>query len=243
MVVFVVSNKIFPSKNNFMKVLREKHPEISTIIMNINNKSTSVVLGNNETVVYGKGVIEDTLCGFTFQISAKSFYQINPIQTEKLYNKAIEFANLKGDETVLDAYSGIGTISLIASKKASEVIGVEINRDAVQNAIKNARINKVNNVKFYQGDAGEFMMALANDKIHIDTVFMDPPRNGSDEKFLSSVASHKPKKIVYISCNPTTQARDLKYLTSRGYRVDKIQPVDMFPHTSHVECCVLLVKK
>ena len=242
MVVFVVSNKIFPSKNNFMKVLREKHPEISTIVMNINNKSTSVVLGNNETVVYGKGVIEDTLCGFTFQISAKSFYQINPVQTEKLYNKAIEFADLKGNEVVLDAYSGIGTISLIASKKASEVIGVEINRDAVKNAIKNTRINKVDNVKFYQGDAGEFMMALANDKTHIDTVFMDPPRNGSDEKFLSSIANLKPKKVVYISCNPTTQARDLKYLTSRGYRVDKIQPVDMFPHTSHVECCVLLVK-
>ncbi|WP_432404257.1 23S rRNA (uracil(1939)-C(5))-methyltransferase RlmD [Wukongibacter sp. M2B1] len=243
MVVLVVSKTIFPSKNNFVKALLKKHPEITTIVMNVNNRRTSVVLGNTEKVLYGKGTIEDTLCGQVFQISPKSFYQINPIQTEKLYNKAIEMAKLKKSEVIFDAYCGIGTIALNLSSKVKKVIGVELNKDAVQDAIKNSKRNKIKNARFYQGDAGEFMSDMAEAKERVDTLFMDPPRSGSDEKFLSSIVKLKPKKVVYISCNPVTQARDVEYLTKYGYKVEEIQPVDMFPHTHHVECCSLLTRK
>lgn len=240
MVVLVVSSQIFPSKNNFLKSLLKKHPEITTVVMNVNDRRTSVVLGNTEKVLYGKGYIEDTLCGCTFRISPKSFYQINPIQTEVLYNKAIEMANLKGNETVLDAYCGIGTISLIVSSKVKSVIGVELNKDAVKDAISNAKMNKISNVYFYNEDAGEFMNALSKEKQNIDLVFMDPPRSGSDEKFLSSLLRLSPRKIIYISCNPITQERDMRYLTQHGYTVKEIQPVDMFPQTAHVEAIIMM---
>lgn len=243
MVVLVVSTTIFPSKNNFIKALLKKHPEITTIVMNVNNRKTSVVLGNTEKILYGKGTIEDTLCGQVFQISPKSFYQINPIQTKKLYTKAIDMSKLDQNEVVLDAYCGIGTIALILSSKVKKVIGVELNKDALKDAIKNAKRNNIKNTHFYQGDAGEFMVGMANSKQRIDTVFMDPPRSGSDEKFLSSIVKLGPKKVVYISCNPVTQARDLKYLTKHGYKVEEIQPVDMFPHTYHVESVVLITRK
>lgn len=243
MVVLVVSSQIFPSKNNFLKLLLKKHPEITTVVMNVNDRRTSVVLGNTEKVLYGKGYIEDTLCGCTFRISPKSFYQINPIQTEVLYNKAIEMANLKGNETVLDAYCGIGTISLIVSSKVKSVIGVELNKDAVKDAISNAKRNKISNVYFHNEDAGEFMNALAKEKQNIDLVFMDPPRSGSDEKFLSSLLRLSPKKIIYISCNPITQERDISYLVQHGYMVNEIQPVDMFPQTAHVECVAMMYLK
>lgn len=242
MVVLVVSSKIFPGKNNYIKALVKKHPEISTIILNINNKKTSVVLGDEEMVIYGKGYIEDILCGVKFQISAKSFYQVNPIQTEILYNKAIEMAKLKGDETVIDAYCGIGTIGLIVSSKVKDVIGVELNKDAVKDAIRNAKANNIKNAYFYNDDAGDFMVNLSMEDKNIDLVIMDPPRSGSDEKFLSSVVKLSPEKIVYISCNPITQERDLRYLVKNGYKVEEIQPVDMFPWTEHVECVVLIEK-
>lgn len=242
MVVLVVASKMFPGKKNYIKALRKAHPEISTIVMNINSRRTSVILGNHEMTLYGKGYIEDELCGKTFQISAKSFYQVNPIQTEILYNKGLEMAQLKGDETVIDAYSGIGTISLIASDKVKKVIGVELNKDAVRDAIRNAKSNRITNVDFYQDDAGDFMVRLANEKKKIDVVIMDPPRAGSDEKFLSSVVKLSPDKVVYISCNPVTMKRDVHYLTKKGYKVNEIQPVDMFPQTRHVECVALLEK-
>lgn len=240
MVVLVVSSKIFPGKNNYIKALVKKHPEISTIIMNINNRKTSVVLGNEEAILYGKGYIEDILCGVKFQISAKSFYQVNPIQTEILYNKAIEMAKLKGNETVIDAYCGIGTIGLIVSSKVKNVIGVEVNNDAVKDAIRNAKQNNIKNAYFYNDDAGDFMVELASENKKIDLVIMDPPRSGSDEKFLSSLVKLSPEKVVYISCNPETQKRDLEYLVKKGYKVREIQPVDMFPQTTHVECVVLM---
>lgn len=240
MVVLVVSSQMFPGKNNFIKELLKRHPEITTIVMNVNNRRTSVVLGDVEKVLFGKGYIEDTLCGCVFQISPKSFYQINPIQTEVLYSKAIEIAGLKENETVLDAYCGIGTISLIVSRKVKNVIGVELNKDAVRDAIKNAKRNNISNVYFYNDDAGNFMVNLARERQTIDTVFMDPPRSGSDEKFLSSLIRLSPKKVVYISCNPATQERDLRFLTKHGYAVEEIQPVDMFPQTYHVECVVLM---
>ena len=243
MVVLVVASQVFVGKKNFVSLLLKKHPDITTIVMNVNNRKTSVVLGDNEKVLFGKGYIEDTLCGCVFQISPKSFYQINPIQTEVLYNKAIEMAKLKGTEEVIDAYCGIGTIALIVSSKVKNVIGVELNKDAVKDATNNAKINKISNVHFYNDDAGNFMDDLASEKQSIDTVFMDPPRSGSDEKFLSSMINLKPRQIIYISCNPTTQERDLRYLTGHDYLVSEIQPVDMFPQTAHVECIVKLEKK
>ena len=203
----------------------------------------SMVLGDKQQILYGKGYIEDVLCGKTFRISPKSFYQVNPIQTEVLYNKAIEFAGLTGKERVIDAYSGIGTIGMVASDNAGEVISVELNGDAVRDAVFNAKQNKVKNIRFYKEDAGDFMVKMASHKEKADVVFMDPPRSGSDKKFLDSLLRLKPKKIVYISCNPETLARDLKHLTGNGYRIKEIQPVDMFPSTGHVEAVCLLSRR
>ena len=243
MVVLVLGSPILPSKNNFVKALRKLHPEITTIVLNVNGQKTSMILGEKETVLYGKGYIEDELCGKTFRISSKSFYQVNPVQTEKLYSKAIELAGLTGKERVIDAYCGIGTIGLIASDKAKEVISVELNSDAVRDAIANAKRNGIKNVRFYNNDAGVFMRQMADAGESADVVFMDPPRSGSDEKFLSSVLTLHPKKIVYVSCDPTTLARDLKYLTKHGYKARRAIPVDMFPATEHCENCVLLERK
>ena len=242
MVVLVTGTPVFPSKNHFVAALREKHPEITTILMNVNPYQTSMVLGENEKVLYGDGTIEDTLCGCVFRISAKSFYQINPVQTEILYQKAIAFAGLTGKETVIDAYCGIGTIGLVAAKDAGQVIGVEVNRDAIKDAIANAKRNGIKNAYFYHADAGRFMTEMAKEGQTAEVVMMDPPRAGSDLAFLSSLAALSPKRIVYISCNPETQERDLSYLVQHGYQVKAIQPVDMFPHTNHVETVVLLSK-
>lgn len=242
MVVLVTGTSVFPSKNNFVKELLKLHPEITTIVQNINNKFTSMVLGEKETILYGKGYIEDVLCGCTFRISPKSFYQINPVQTEILYGKAIEFAKLQGKEKVIDAYCGIGTIGIVASKNAGEVIGCELNPDAIKDAKINAKINEIGNIKFVCADAGEFMLSMKEQNEKCDVLFMDPPRAGSDKKFLSCAVALSPEKIVYISCNPETQQRDLYYLAKNGYKVKKIQPVDMFPYTSHVETVVLLQK-
>lgn len=243
MVVLVLGSPILPSKNNFVKALRKLHPEITTIVINVNDKKTSMVLGEKETVIYGKGYIEDTLCGCTFRISPKSFYQVNPVQTEVLYNKAIDYAKLTGKERVVDAYCGIGTIGLIASSKAKEVISVELNRDAVRDAITNAKRNQIRNVQFYNADAGKFMVEMAEQNAKADVVFMDPSRAGSDEAFLSSVIKLAPKRVVYVSCNPETLARDLKYLTKHGYQAVECQPIDCFPWTKHIEVAVLLCRK
>ena len=243
MVVMVTVSPILPAKNNFVKALRKAHPEITTILQNVNNRATSMVLGESEKVLYGPGYIEESLCGCVFRISAKSFYQINPVQTEVLYNKAIELAGFTGKETVVDAYCGTGTIGLIAAKRgAGHVTGVELNQDAVRDAISNAKRNGIKNVYFYNADAGEFLSAMADEGETVDVVLMDPPRAGSDEQFLTSLAGLAPKKIVYISCNPETLQRDLQFLVRAGYHVQEIQPVDMFPHTNHVETVVLLSK-
>ncbi len=244
MVVLVTGTPIFPAKKRFVEALLKLHPEITTILMNINDRYTSMVLGDQEKVLYGPGKIEDILCGCRFQISAKSFYQINPLQTEVLYGKAMEYAGLTGTEIVIDAYCGIGTIGLVAAKQgAKKVTGVELNRDAVKDAIGNAKRNQLSNAWFCVGDAGEFMLEMSLEKEPVDVVFMDPPRAGSDQTFLSSLIALSPKKVVYISCNPETQQRDLRYLTAKGnYRVERIQPVDMFPHTNHVETVCLLTR-
>ena len=242
MVILVLGSPILPSKNNFVKALRKEHPEISTVVLNVNDKKTSMVLGDREITLYGKGFIRDELCGCTFRISPKSFYQVNPVQTEILYQTAIEYAQLTGKETVIDAYCGIGTISLIAAKHAKKVIGVELNGDAVKDAKINAKENNITTAEFYKCDAGEFMVKMAENGQKADVVFMDPPRSGSDEKFMSSVVKLSPKRVVYVSCGPDTLARDLKYFEKHGYKVKKIQPVDMFPYTEHCETVCLLTK-
>ena len=243
MVVLVTGSPIFPAKKDFLKALLKQHKEITTVIWNINPSKTSLVLGKREEVLFGSGYIEDILCGKRFRISAKSFYQINPVQTEKLYGTAIEFAGLTGKETVLDAYCGIGTIGLVALDKAKQVIGVELNEDAVRDAIVNAKLNEAKNIRFFCADAGKFMVGMAEANEKVDVVFMDPPRAGSDIPFLKSIATLAPKKVVYVSCNVETQARDLGFLCKNGYKVGRIQPVDMFPHTNHVECVVELLRK
>lgn len=245
MVVLVLVSPIMPSKNNFVKALLQRHPEITTVVINVNGRGTSMVLGKKEQVIYGKGYIEDILCGMTFRISPSSFYQVNPRQAERLYQKALEYASLTGKETVVDAYCGTGTIGLIASAQAGEVIGVELNGDAVRDARENARRMKVKNISFYQNDAGRFLTGLAQQEKRVDVVLMDPPRSGSDEVFLSCVVELGPQKIVYISCNPETLERDLKFLCTHGFRVEKAVPVDMFPYTDvrHVETVALLRKQ
>ena len=243
MVVLVTASPVFPSKNNFVKALREKHPEITTIVQNINGRGTSMVLGEKEHVLYGKGYIVDTLCGCSFRISSRSFYQVNPVQTEKLYTKALELAGLTGKETVVDAYCGIGTIGIIASKKAGNVIGVELNQDAVRDAINNAKMNQISNIRFFCNDAGRFLVNMADAGEKADVVIMDPPRSGSTEEFMDSIAKMGAKKVVYVSCNPETLARDLAYMKKLGYKAKEAVGFDMFPATEHVETVALLQRK
>jgi 23S rRNA (uracil1939-C5)-methyltransferase len=243
MVVLVTSVMEFPKESQFVNALLERHPEITTIVQNVNNKRTSLVLGNDSRTLFGSGYIEEDLCGCRFRISPKAFYQINPTQTEVLYGKALEYAELDGNQTVLDAYCGTGTIGIIASGRAKKVIGVELNSDAVKDAKVNAELNGVKNIEFYEDDAGKFMVRAAEADEKFDVVIMDPPRAGASLDFLRSLVYLAPEKIVYISCNPETQARDLSFLTRKGYKVRRIQPVDMFPHTEHVETVVCLSKR
>lgn len=243
MVVLVTAVMDFPKESQFINALLSRHPEITTIVQNVNNKRTSLVLGEESRVLFGSGYIEEELCGLRFRISPKAFYQINPTQTEVLYRKALEFAGLSGTERLLDAYCGTGTIGIIASKSAGEVIGVELNGDAVKDAVTNAELNGVDNIKFYKADAGKFMVEAAELGEKFDVVIMDPPRAGASLDFLKSLVTLAPDRIVYISCNPETQSRDLSYLTRKGYKVRRIQPVDMFPHTEHVETVALLTRQ
>jgi 23S rRNA (uracil1939-C5)-methyltransferase len=243
MVVLVTASPVFPSKNNFITALRERHPEITTVIQNLNNRGTSMVLGDKENVLYGKGYIEDVLCGCRFRISSKSFYQVNPVQTEVLYKKAIEAAGLTGKERIIDAYCGIGTIGIVASSHVKEVIGVELNKDAVRDAIENAKLNNIKNASFYCNDAGKFMVNMAEAGEHVDVVFMDPPRSGSTEEFIDSVSKIRPDKVVYVSCGPETLVRDLEYFKKKGYVAKKAWGVDMFPWTTHCEICIEICRK
>ena len=243
MVVLVTASPVFPSKNNFVKALRSVHPEITTVVQNVNNRGTSMVLGDKEQVLYGPGFIVDELCGKKFRISSKSFYQINPVQTEKLYDLAIKAAKLTGKEVVIDAYCGIGTIGIAAASGAKEVIGVELNKDAVRDAGTNAKMNGVKNIRFYNNDAGKFMVQMASQGAKADVVLMDPPRSGSTEEFINAVAVLSPKRVVYVSCGPDTLARDLVYFKKKGYQATEAWAVDMFPMTSHCEAVVTLERR
>ena len=243
MVVLVTASPVFPSRNNFVRALREKHPEITTIIQNINGRGTSMVLGDRENVLYGKGYIEDVLCGFRFRISSRSFYQVNPAQTELLYGKALELAGLSGRETVIDAYCGTGTIGIIASGQAGRVTGVELSRDAVRDAVSNAKRNQIKNIQFYCEDAERFLLDMAAKGEQADVVIMDPPRSGSTEAFMDAIARMGARRVVYVSCNPETLARDVRYMRKLGYVGKEAWGVDLFPFTRHVETVVLLSHK
>jgi len=244
MVVIVVGTDYFPGKKNFVHSLVRQHPEITTVVVNENSKKTSMILGEKEETVYGPGYIEDELCGVRFRISPKSFFQVNPEQTEVLYKKAIEMAGLEKNQTVLDAYCGIGTIALICADQVKSVTGVELNPDAVKNARTNAELNEKENVRFYCEDAGNFMRRqAASGKNRPDVVFTDPPRSGCSEGFLKALAKMAPEKVVYISCNPVTLARDIKWLEKHGYKAQTAVPVDMFGMAYHIECIVMLQKQ
>ena len=236
MVVLITSMMNFPGQRNFVDALLKKHPEITTIVENVNSRHTNVILGNKEKVLYGPGFIKDSILGLTFEISPSSFYQVNPEQVEVLYKTALALIDINKNQVVLDAYSGVGTIGLIASKNAKKVISVEIVKDAHKNAIENAKRNNINNIEFICDDAGKFISNYDED---IDVLIMDPPRSGSDETFLSTVINKQIKKVIYISCNPETLARDIAYL-SKYYEVNYVQPVDMIPMTAHVETVACL---
>lgn len=243
MVVLVATSLEFPGKKAFVQELIQRHPEITTVVLNCNQRETSMVLGTKEITLYGEGYMEDELCGKRFRISPQSFYQVNAKQCEVLYRTAIDAAQLTGAETLLDAYCGTGTIGLCASDGCKQLIGVELNADAIRDAKENARRNGVENARFLCDDAGRFMQKLAKEGNAPDVVMMDPPRAGSDQKFLQSLLMLKPKRVVYVSCNPETLARDLRVLVDGGYRAEWATPVDMFPGTEHVETVVLLSHK
>lgn len=248
LVTIVTNETAFPGSKNFCRELVKRVPEITTIVQNINTRQTNVILGQDEKTLYGPGFILDELCGLSFRISSHSFYQVNSTQTEVLYRLAIKMAQLTGTETVLDAYCGTGTIGLVAAKglpespeaHAVKVIGVDNIASAIKDAKNNAQHNGIENAQFITDDAGKFMIRLASEKEQLDVLLMDPPRAGAGEDFLHATCTLKPRRIVYISCNPTTQQRDVAYLIKQGYSLKRIQPVDMFPHTEHTENICLL---
>lgn len=243
MVVFVTRTKDVPQIEAMVELVKSIIPDVTSIMQNVNTKKTNVIFGEETILLDGEPVIVDTIGDIQFEISARSFYQINPEQTEVLYGQALDYAQLTGNETVIDAYCGIGTISLFLAKQAKEVYGVEIVPQAIEDAKRNAALNQMNNAHFEAGPAEEVIPKWYEDGKHFDVLVVDPPRKGCDEKLLDTILRHKPKRIVYVSCNPATLARDLRILEDGGYRTQEVQPVDMFPHSSHVECVSLLQRE
>ena len=243
MVVLVTNGSKLPNKDEFISLITENIPGIKSIVQNINSKPTNVILGQECITLWGESTISDYIGEFKFNISPLSFFQVNPVQTEVLYNKALEYAGLTGDETVFDAYCGTGTITLFLSQKAKKVYGVEIIPQAIENANINAKENNVNNVEFFVGESEVVIPDLINKGIKADVVVVDPPRKGCDVKLLNAITNIDAKKIVYVSCDPSTLARDLAILEGNGYKTVRVQPVDMFPHTAHIETCVLLQRR
>lgn len=242
MVVLVTNGSKLPNKDEFISLITENIPGIKSIVQNINSKPTNVILGQECITLWGESTISDYIGEFKFNISPLSFFQVNPVQTEVLYNKALEYAGLTGDETVFDAYCGTGTITLFLSQKAKKVYGVEIIPQAIENANINAKENNVNNVEFFVGESEVVIPDLINKGIKADVVVVDPPRKGCDVKLLNAITNIDAKKIVYVSCDPSTLARDLAILEGNGYKTVRVQPVDMFPHTAHIENVALLIK-
>ena len=233
----VIGSRFLPGSKNFVSRLREAHPEIETAVLNYNHARTSMILGPKEDILFGRGYITDRISGLQFRISSKSFYQVNPVQTEKLYARAIGLARLKKTDTVLDMCCGIGTITLAAAGSCRQAVGVEINAEAIADAKVNAKINQMQNVSFYASDASEYMKRM---KLHPDVIFFDPPRSGMSETALKAAGKAAPSRIVYVSCNPETQVRDIRILKSFGYRIQNLELFDLFPFTEHVETVCLL---
>ena len=243
MVVLVTNGPHIPRRVELVQAIRKQVPGVASICQNINSERTNVIFGPETRVLWGKEVIYDQIGDIRFSISARSFYQVNPVQTKVLYEKALEYAGLTGNETVIDAYCGVGTISLFLARRAKKVYGVEIVPEAVEDARKNAELNGIRNVEFTVGKAEEVLPAWKAEGLHADVIVVDPPRKGCDAALLDTILLMQPQRVVYVSCNPSTLARDLRVLEDGGYRTVEVQPVDMFPHTVHVECCVSLVRK
>ena len=242
MVVLVANRRKLPYLNELASVLKENIPGFKTLVVNVNREKTNVILGNENRVIYGDGKINDNIGDLVFEISPLSFFQVNPVQTEVLYNKALEYAALGENDTVFDIYCGIGTISLFLAQRAKKVYGIEIVEEAIKDAKRNAEINNLDNVEFYVGKAEDVVPKMYKQGKRANVVVVDPPRKGCDEKVLDTIVSMQPDRVVYVSCNPSTLARDLAYLNEKGYKSLEVQPVDMFPHSVHIENVALIVK-
>lgn len=242
MVVLVANGRKLPYLNELASVLKENIPGFKTLVVNVNREKTNVILGNENRVIYGNGKINDNIGDLVFEISPLSFFQVNPVQTEVLYNKALEYAALGENDTVFDIYCGIGTISLFLAQRAKKVYGIEIVEEAIKDAKRNAEINNLDNVEFYVGKAEDVVPKMYKQGKRANVVVVDPPRKGCDEKVLDTIVSMQPDRVVYVSCNPSTLARDLAYLNEKGYKCLEVQPVDMFPHSVHIENVALIVK-
>ena len=242
MVCFVVREYPFRNAERLVNDLTKAFPEIRSVTCIENRREDNVILDGKETVLFGEPYIEEKLLGRTFRISARSFYQINPYATEMLYAKAIEYSGLTGKETVIDLYCGTGTIGILCANGAKKVYGIEIVADAVKDARVNAKLNDVTNIDFFTGDAKVGARRLIENNIKADVVIVDPPRKGCSKETLDAIVTIGPKRLVYVSCDPSTLARDVAYLNEKGFRLEKVQPVDMFPHTNHVETVVLMSK-
>lgn len=243
MLVLVTNGRDIPHADAWIGSIREHIPHVASICQNVNTKRTNVIFGDETRVLWGRDVIYDYIGNVQFAISARSFYQVNPVQTEVLYGKTVEYAGLTGKETVIDAYCGIGTISLFLAQHADKVYGVEIVKEAIDDARSNALLNEMRNVKFEVGASEDVIPAWKEQGITADVIVVDPPRKGCDPRLLDTILEMKPERVVYVSCNPSTLARDLKILEDGGYKTVEVQPVDMFPHTVHVESVALLVRK
>ena len=243
MVVIVTNGRKLSHADEFIKAITENIDGVKSIIQNINSNKTNVILGQENITLWGEDTISDYIGEFKFNISPESFFQVNPVQTEVLYGKALEYANLAGEETVIDAYCGTGTITLFLSKSAKKVYGVEVIDKAIENAKENAQVNNVDNVEFIVGESEIAIPELINDGVRADVITLDPPRKGCDVRLLNAITSIGVEKIVYVSCDPSTLARDLAILAERGYKTVEVQPVDMFPHTPHIENVALLIKE
>ncbi|AWE08817.1 23S rRNA (uracil(1939)-C(5))-methyltransferase RlmD [Lysinibacillus sp. 2017] len=240
MIVLVTKSKKFPQVDAVIEKIRELVPNVTSIVQNVNSEKTNVIFGDETITLWGNDTIEDTIGDVRFEISARSFYQINPIQTEVLYKQALDYAQLQGDERVIDAYCGIGSISLFLAQKAGQVMGVEIVPEAIEDAKRNAELNGLTNTYFEAGPAEEVIPRWYAEGKEADVLVVDPPRKGCDEALLNTIIEQKPKRVVYVSCNPATLARDLRILEDGGYKTQEVQPVDMFPHTTHCEAVAWL---
>jgi 23S rRNA (uracil1939-C5)-methyltransferase len=242
MLCIVATVPSIPKQDDFISFMTTRYPEIKTIVVNVNLENTNVILGEKSIPIYGDGFITDTICDVQVQISSQAFYQVNRRQAERLYQKAISYAQLTGMETVLDLYCGIGTIGLSAASKAGMIVGVEVVPQAVEDAKQNAAMNGIQHARFLCADCKQAVQQLQKENIHPDVILLDPPRKGCDLEVLDTVAAFSPKRIVMISCNPATAARDCRLLEERGYHLQCYQPYDLFPRTKHVECVVLMTK-